>query len=575
MNNYQCESEKSTRPDIGPSHYAPEKIDWLDLLEKGDAILVRDLPDFKTFQEFSNYLFSYKYIITIAYAKGRTLDHCLNFLSPDQKRKFSWMWGHLNSETGNFEKGGELLLGDITLRARPKGKASRKGFRTISVHTPGNQRNGYLLDWSYLVDDIDKVIPKLQSLSSLQIAISKSGTLAAVSRDLLMLDCPKAFWAGAEIKPVLDLIENLAHNVFRLGRFEAIRFGTIEDAYVYDIKAAYPSKIGKLQHFSPPFTDWEMWKEDYTQLDRSDIAYAFLYVEETLPEGQISIASHRTVTMGGTRICYPWGPGRRYIGLKQYQLRKKLGLKTTVLYGWMGFVRREFLPFSSLIQKTTNGRTVDSKFFKGLDVRLGGNFAATYLDILDDGTDSGLLVKKALGTYCPIYAGAIVDAVLADITSYALELPPDKIYRISIDGISSGVPLQSSSGPGNLELRYKGLIRIFTDFASDSAGLPNWASKLNGNCLEVHKDPISSFANCFGRVGDVEAQQKLFDTGFSKGIVKVPVGPSKRFPSDDLQELDYLKHNGPSEAPSTVDIPELYVNSWLEEEYMDTTDEEV
>lgn len=575
MDNFQIESTRSTTPDIGPKHYSPDKIDWLDLLETGDAILVRDLPEFKDFQEFSQYLFKNRYVITVAFSKGGTLDHCLNFLSPQQKRKIAWVWAHRNEVTGTLNKGGELVIGDTILRVRPLGKAARKGYRSISVHTPGNRQNGYLLDWSCLVDDIDKVDTKLKFLKKLSISVTKSGTLAAMSRDLLQLNCPKAFIANKDIKPVLEEIEDLALKVFRLGRFEAISFGTIPEAYVYDIKAAYPTKIGKLQHFSPPYTIWEKWRGDYSQLDRPDICYAELYVEENLPETSVSVASHRTVTLGGTRICYPWGPGRRFIGLKQYKLRKTLGYKTTVLYGWLGFTKIEYRPFTNLIEKTTNGRNQDPKLFKNLDVRMGGNFASTYLDIIDDGSDEGKLVKKALGTYCPIYAGAIVDEVLADITSYALEIPPQKLYRLSIDGITTGVPLPVASGPGKLELRYRGLIRIFTDFASDSEGEPNWANKFRGDHLEVEKDPVSSFANCFGRIGDLETQQKLFDTGFSKGRVKVPVGPTKRFPTDSLDKLDYLKDTGSSKAPSTLDIPNLYTSSWLEEDYMDITDEEI
>lgn len=591
MESYQIEREFNNLPYHPPRLYRQKEPDLLDLLEKGDAVIMRDLPHWENLQSFSRDLLSNHCIITVAAARGITLDHVLNFLTPPQKKYLTRPFKHRDSIAEGFEEPGDITIDSIKISVRPLGKSAKLGFRKISVRS-GNKR-GFLLDLSEIASDINDIESVLRIMKKNDIVCLKSGTASTICRDTLLANCMEGFptlLPNDEKSAILwTQVYPYAISVFRLGRFESVFFGSKKGAYTYDYKAAYPTEIGRLQHCGYPYTEWQEWNGDYSQLDRPDICYAFLLIEENIPKTQASIASHKYVGMGGARLYNPWGVGIRFVGLQQYILRSLQGIKPKVLRGWMGFTKIPYRPFEALIRKMFAGRLEASKqdilgshlgerkinLFKLLDTRINGNFMGSYWDIIDDGTLNGRSVRKPLSTYCPVYAAAVVDAVFSNTTRLILTVPEDMFYRAAVDSVTVGIPLTTQPDiPGGLN---GGFVEDITSYTDHFMASPKHNYDFRGDHIVFIKNPKTSFYNCFTgsrlreKVLSLEDRQKLFDAGFRREVIEVPTGPTKRLPLG--KDIDYSKEWLSTLCPNTLQLGSLIYESPGDSDILSSLDE--
>ncbi len=569
---YRSEGTTWRLPDSPPKPHTTDAPEYLDMLREGEATIMSldSFPTFESLSAFAAYLLKYKCIITIGF-----LDHCLNFLKHDQK-SFLALGLHKVDPDGSISvQSGQLRDGDVLLSIGPHGKVARQGINQISVKV-GNQ-TGYLVDWANFASSLEGLIPFLQECDEVGLSVFRSPSHASMARNAMMCVSKSAFISKSDwsykvksIEEVVDLqyIYTCASHVSRLGRFEAFKCGTMSDAYVYDLKAAYPHEIGKLHSIRPQFCRWIVWDSGnpkYELLDRDDIIYASLFVEEDLPDEIVGLGSHRLQTMFGTKILFPYGRGRRWIGLQQYRLRLEFGIQPKILEGCLGFSKYPSYPFKDLSDQMWLGRQRNKSLFKKLDTKLLGSFMGQYYELRDDEVE----VLVPMISYCPVYSAGVIDAVYAIMTRFALNVPKGKLCGLTIDGIQtlSSLDRYTGSGPGDLELKYHGSITKFTDNLGDLDGKGKWISRFNGSHLEINRVEGKSLVSCFRRAGeDPKKQQEMFDSGGREVTVKIEVGSGKRSSSEDI---NYLKDSEDTKTPNIRDLDRFLIPSWSEEDSLD------
>jgi len=370
----------------------------------------------------------------------------------------------------------------------------------------------------------------------------------------------KAYKALLKMEGIDSAVLKCAKNVWGLGRFEEFKEGTLyspNGINRLDIKSAFPYQASEQQHPGPKWTSWrgygpsdEIWK-DLSWIWNDNVAYIFAIItEDTGNEVYASPKRQRIEVIGRENlVIFPKGyiPKERPIILMQHQLKARLlryGAHwkdhIQILGGFVGFIKHIYKAMKPAMEEFYILRAANKLLGKTIDTRIGGNFAGTYKELVDDGSKLGTYSLTTLPTNCYIYAADIVDWVLSITDIINMSVRPENLLSNSVDGATIlGKPPKlelPGSGMGSLKSTLHSRWTGYTDHFMEFDGDHQWEDRLKDGLLWIPRRGIPTLNKYLGRPGPPETLLRMYEadleayrrTTQKEAYIKIRVGPSKR-----------------------------------------------